>query len=78
MERRHAKLDRITFNPQQCEGKPCIRGLRFPVTTLVGYLASGMTVQEILSEWPELEEEDIRQALAYAAWSAGERVLEVA
>lgn len=78
MERRHATLDRITFNPEQCEGKPCIRGLRFPVATLVGYLASGMTQDEILAEWPELEVDDLRQALAYAAWSATERVLEVA
>lgn len=78
MERRHATLDRITFNPEQCEGKPCIRGLRFPVSTLVGYLASGMTEAEVLGEWPELEPEGLRQALSYAAWSATERVLEVA
>jgi uncharacterized protein (DUF433 family) len=78
MERRHATLDRITFKPEQCEGKPCIRGLRFPVATLVGYLASGMTTEQLLSEWPELQPEDIGQALACAAWSVGERVLEVA
>jgi uncharacterized protein (DUF433 family) len=78
MERRHATLDRITFDPEKCEGRPCIRGLRFPVSTLVGYLASGMTREQMLTEWPDLEAEDIRQALTYAAWSATERVLEVA
>jgi uncharacterized protein (DUF433 family) len=78
MERRHAKLHRITVNPEQCGGKPCIRGLRFPVATVVGYLASGMTPDEVLVEWPELEADDLRQALAYAAWSATERVLDVA
>ncbi|MBN1605717.1 MAG: DUF433 domain-containing protein [Polyangiaceae bacterium] len=78
MERRHATLDRITFDPEQCEGRACIRGLRFPVASLLGYLAAGMTAEQILAEWPELEEADIRQALAYAAWTAGERVLDVA
>ena len=78
MERRHPKLERISFNPEQCEGKPCIRGLRMPVATLVGYLASGMSKEEILKEWPQLEADDIQQALAYAAWSVGEKVLEVA
>lgn len=78
MERRHAKLDRITFDPDKCEGKACIRGLRFPVSTLVGYLASGMSTEQVLAEWPDLEVEDVRQALAYAAWSVTERVLEVA
>jgi uncharacterized protein (DUF433 family) len=78
MERQHARLDRITFDPDKCEGKPCIRGLRFPVSTLVGYLASGMSIEQLLGEWPELEAEDVHQALTYAAWSTTERVLEVA
>ena len=78
MERRHAKLDRITFDPEKCLGKPCVRGMRLTVESLVGYLASGMTVEAILREWPELEPEDIRQALTFAAWSAGERVTEIA
>jgi uncharacterized protein (DUF433 family) len=78
MERRHAKLDRITFDPNKCEGKACIRGLRFPVSTLVGYLASGQSIEQLLAEWPDLEAEDVRQALTYAAWSVTERVLEVA
>jgi uncharacterized protein (DUF433 family) len=78
MERHHPTLHRITFDPEKCTGKPCIRGLRMTVEALVGYLAAGMSHSEILAEWPELEEEDIRQALAYAAWSASDKVLEVA
>jgi len=71
----HYKYDRITIDPNKCFGKPCIRGLRMPVTSLLSYLSSGMTVEEILEEWPELELEDIYQALGYAAWAMTERVL---
>ena len=78
MERRHPTLTRITFDPEKCNGKACIRGLRIPVESIVRYLAAGMTHAEILAEWAELEEEDIRQALAFAAWSASDKVLEVA
>ncbi|GMV12822.1 MAG: DUF433 domain-containing protein [Polyangiaceae bacterium] len=78
MERRHTKLERITFDPEKCGGKACIRGLRVTVESIVASLASGMTTAQILVEWPELEEEDIRQALTLAAWSVGEQVLEVA
>jgi uncharacterized protein (DUF433 family) len=78
MERRHPTLDRITFDPEKCTGKACIRGLRVTVESLVRYLAAGMLHEEILAEWPDLEEEDIRQALAYAAWSTSDKVLEVA
>jgi uncharacterized protein (DUF433 family) len=78
MERRHPTLDRITFDPEKCAGKACIRGMRMTVEALVRYLAAGMTHAEILAEWPDLQEEDIRQALAYAAWSASDKVLEVA
>jgi uncharacterized protein (DUF433 family) len=77
MERRHYKFDRITVDPEECFGKACIRGLRIPVESLLSYLAAGMTVEEILKEWPELEREDIRQALRYAAWAMTERVLEL-
>jgi uncharacterized protein (DUF433 family) len=66
MERHHYKYERIIIDPNKCFGKPCIRGLRMPVTSLLSYLASGMTVKEILEEWPELELEDIYQALSYA------------
>ena len=71
----HYKFNRITLDPQQCFGKPCIRGLRMPVASILGYLSSGMTVDEILQEWPELEQQDIYQALGYAAWAMEERVI---
>jgi uncharacterized protein (DUF433 family) len=77
MERRHFNYRRITIDPEKCGGKPCIRGLRMPVESLLRYLASGMTVEDILREWPELEEGDIKQAQAYAADVMGERVLEL-
>lgn len=58
---------RITAEPDKLGGKPCIRGLRFPVSQLLGHLAAGMTVAEILEDYPYLEEEDIPAALGYAA-----------
>ena len=70
-------LDRITIDPARCFGKPCIRDLRMPVHSVLSYLACGMSEAEILREWPELEADDIRQALAYAAWATTERVLEL-
>ncbi len=65
-------LDRITRNPQVMGGKPCIRGMRVTVGTVVGLVAAGHSTSEILSAYPYLEEEDIRQALAYAAWRVEE------
>ena len=62
------ELNRITFNPAVMGGKPTIRGMRVTVGTVVGLVASGYTTAEILAAWAYLEEEDIRQALAYAAW----------
>jgi uncharacterized protein (DUF433 family) len=59
------KLERITTDPRIMGGKPCIRGLRVTVGTLVGLIASGHSVQQILDLYPYLEEEDIRQALLY-------------
>jgi uncharacterized protein (DUF433 family) len=70
------KLDRITINPEVCTGKPCIRGLRFPVSRLLGLLASGETKDTILKAYPYLQAEDIDQALAYAAYLAEEETLE--
>ena len=58
---------RITIDPQICHGKPCIRGLRYPVTMILELLASGMSHPEILADYPDLEEEDIRACLQYAA-----------
>lgn len=65
MEIRHYRFDRITIDPNKCFGKPCIRGLRMPVASILSYLSSGMTVEEILEQWPELEVEDIHQAWIY-------------
>jgi uncharacterized protein (DUF433 family) len=59
-------LDRITWNPAVMGGKPCIRGMRIPVGTLLGLLAAGRTTAEVLHAYPLLEEEDVRQALRYA------------
>jgi len=61
-------LSRITHNPAVMGGKPCIRGLRITVSTIVGLLASGETRERILQAYPLLESADIDQALAYAAW----------
>jgi uncharacterized protein (DUF433 family) len=66
------QLNRITFDPAVMGGKPCIRGLRVTVGTVVGLLAAGRTEQEILKAYPYLEPEDLREALAYAAWRAEE------
>jgi uncharacterized protein (DUF433 family) len=60
------KFGRITINPNVCTGKPCIRGLRFPVSRLLGLLASGETRESILESYPYLEPEDIDEALCYA------------
>jgi len=66
-------LTRITFNPEVMGGKPCIRGMRVTVGTIVGLIASGKTIDEVLADYPYLEREDILEALAYAAWRAEER-----
>lgn len=65
-------MDRITRNPEVMGGKPCIRGMRVTVGTIVGLVASGHSNAEILVAYPYLEEDDIRQALAYAAWRVQE------
>ena len=75
VELRHYRFNRITLDPDKCFGKPCIRGLRMPVASILSYLASGMSADDILREWPELEREDIQQALAYASWAMEERVI---
>ncbi|MGB6064164.1 MAG: DUF433 domain-containing protein [Desulfomonilaceae bacterium] len=66
------QLTRITFDPEVMGGKPCIRGLRVTVGTGVGLVASGYTTKDILKLYPYLEAEDIREALAYAAWRVEE------
>jgi uncharacterized protein (DUF433 family) len=65
-------LSRITSDPKVMGGKPCVRGMRVTVGTIVGLVATGHTREEILQLYPYLEEEDIRQALSYAAWRSEE------
>ncbi len=66
------QLTRITFDTRVMGGKPCIRGMRVTVGTVVGLVASGKSNAEILALYPYLEEDDIREALAYAAWRVEE------
>jgi len=66
---------RITVNPRQMGGVPCIRGLRIPVATVVGMVAEGMSEEEILGHYPDLEREDIRESLRFAADAVREREL---
>jgi uncharacterized protein (DUF433 family) len=66
-------LDRITQNPAVMGGKACIRGLRVTVGMVVGQLAAGQSIDELLTDYPYLEREDITQALRYAAWRSEER-----
>jgi len=66
-------LDRITIDPAVCLGQPTIRGMRITVSLVVKLVASGMTRPEILEAYPELEEEDVVQALNYAAWATSDR-----
>jgi len=65
-------FERITRAPEVMGGKPCIRGMRVTVGTVVGLVASGLSTEEILRAYPYLEEADIREALAYAAWRVQE------
>jgi len=60
-------MQRITINPEQCGGRPCVRGMRIRVKDVVDMLAGGATSDEILADYPDLEAEDIRACLAYAA-----------
>ena len=69
------KFTRITVDPKQMGGVPCIRGLRIPVATVVAMVADGMAEQEILAAYPDLEREDLREALRYAAAAVREREL---
>ena len=66
------RFERITMNPAQMGGVPCVRGLRIPVVTVVGLVAQGMNDDRIMAEYSDLEVEDIRQALAFAAAAVAE------
>jgi uncharacterized protein (DUF433 family) len=72
------EFNRITTDPHQLGGIPCIRRLRIPVATVVGMVAEGMTTAEILAGYPDLVEEDIREALLFAAAAVRERDLPLA
>lgn len=61
------RFERITVEPDKMGGVPCIRGLRIPVATVVGMIAEGLEADEILADYPDLEAEDLREALRYAA-----------
>lgn len=72
------KLDRITFSPDILGGKACIRGMRISVSLVVNLVANGMSRAEIIDAYPDLENEDITQALKYAAWAAEDIVTDAA
>jgi uncharacterized protein (DUF433 family) len=69
------EFERITIDPAKMRGVPCIRGLRIPVATVLGQLAAGRTVEQILADFPDLEAEDITASLEYAAAAVQEREL---
>ncbi len=71
------KLERITIDPEVMGGQPCIRGLRIPVSLIIKLIASGKKMEEIKEDYPELDEEDIKQSLEYAAWAVSEKVISV-
>ncbi len=70
-------LKRISINPKICFGKPCIRGTRIWVSLILDFMANGMSIEEILEEYPSLTREDIRAAIAYGAEMSRERYVEV-
>jgi uncharacterized protein (DUF433 family) len=77
MTRSFEGFPRITANPRVMAGKPCIRGLRFPVSNVITELAGGASVEDLLWEFPYLEREDIAEALRFAAWRMQEREIDL-
>ena len=71
------QLNRITIDPNLCLGQPTIRGMRITVGFILKLLASQLSIPEILAAYPELEPEDIQQALNYAAWAVSDRVMDI-
>ena len=71
-------FDRITLSPQQMGGRACIRNMRITVGMIVGQIGSGLTIDELLADYADLEREDVLQALRYAAWLSDERDMPVA
>lgn len=70
-----AKLDRITINPNICLGQPTIRGMRITVSVILKMLAGGKSIQDVLDAYPELEVEDVQQAIKYAAWVVSDQMV---
>ena len=70
-------FDRITIDPKVFGGKPCIRGMRFPVSKVLDLIAAGVKVEEIIKDYPYLEQEDIQQSLKFAAWVLQEELVEI-
>ena len=68
------RLERITINPRICLGQPTVRGLRITVSVILKMLASGATIQEVLDAYPELERDDVKQAVQYAAWVVSDQL----
>jgi uncharacterized protein (DUF433 family) len=77
-EQRMGEFDRITQQPGVMGGKACIRGMRVTVGMIVGQIAAGHSIEQILADYPYLEREDIMQALRYAAWRVEEREVDLA
>lgn len=71
-------FERITQNPAVMGGKPCIRGMRVTVGMIVGQIGGGLTIDQLLADYPYLEREDVLEALRYAAWRAQEREIDLA
>ena len=67
-------FDRITFNPEIMGGRACTRGMRIPVSVVVGQIAYGATIEEVLGDHPDLERQDVEQAPGYAAWLTQEEI----
>jgi len=67
------RLDRISVNPKVFQGQPCIRGMRIPVSLIIKLISQGKTPEEIIRDYPELEKENIKQALEFAAWLTSEK-----
>lgn len=68
-------FDRITFNPEIMGGRACIRGMRIPVSVIVEQIAHGTSFEEVLKDYPDLEVDDVKQALEYVAWLAQEEIV---
>lgn len=73
-----SRLDRIASDPEVCHGKPVIRGLRYPVADILQLLAGGMSVDEVLADYPDLEQDDVLAALEYGALAVGNRRIPLA